>query len=489
MRKIYSLVLTVAALLIGTTAWAVDVASWEQLEEAIQTPNAEINLTATVSMPAGEWDFNGATIICGNNKNNDFRVNAGTANGVYTLRNVTFKNYKYSSPKGALYTTKAGTGITLNLESSVHFEGNQYDICLYNNLTVNNEATINTIYLQRGGTINNDGVIVTGVYGAGTGTGATTIDNRAGASLTQTLGFKYAVTINNAGTAVISGGTASANMTANNVTITGGTRNAQLIGTNVTINGGTFKGAISGTGYTITGGTFNVAPAAGVDGIINPALHSGATFTEGYGSLTLAPGCVYREYDKRVIRDDAGLVEVTHANGSTVTCLIEEAFANAADGDVITLLEDVTSYSSLWLGTEGMDGAYKSVTLDLNGHTLFSATNVTRTITLTHGALYIVNSVPGQGGIAHMRSNAAGKSSDVIYVTGSTLKNVNPRTADIANLFTYLLVDEGVNITSSGDYVNGVTVSEIGSGNIGSAAMCEVTALIEVHAHQSVAGL
>ena len=462
MKKIYSLLLTAAALLVGTNVWAVDVATWAELQEAIQTPDAEINLTASVSMPAGEWDFNGATIICGNNKNNDFRVNAGTANGVYTLRNVTFKNYKYSSPKGALYTTKAGTGITLNLESSVHFEENQYDICLYNNLTVNNEATINSIYLQRGGTINNDGVIVTGVYGAGTGTGATTINNNAGASLTQTYGFKYAVTINNEGDAVISGGTASANMTANNVIISGGTRNAKLIGTDVTIDGGTFKGEISGTGYTITGGTFNVAPAAGIDGIINPGLYTAPFFKEGIGSLELADGCIYRDYDKRVIRNNAGLVEVTHKNASTITCLIEEAFANVADGDVITLLEDVTSYASLWLGTAEKDGAFKSVTLDLNGHTLYSATNVTRTITLTHGALYIT----GQGEIKHMRSNASGKSSEIIYIVGSPDRNaINPRNAAVGDLFVYLLVDEGVTLSADGNFVNGITVIENGSSS------------------------
>ena len=456
------------ALLVGTNASAVDVASWAELEQAIQTPDAEINLTASVSMPAGEWDFNGATIICGNNKNNDFRVNAGTANGVYTLRNVTFKNYKYSSPKGAIYTTKAGTGIVLNLESSVHFEENKYDVCLYNNLTVNNEATINNIYLQRGGTINNYGVITTGVYGAGTGTGATTINNNAGASLTQTLGFKYAVTINNevGGNAVVSGGTKQAAFTATNVTISGGTCNVAFNGTDVTINGGTFKGAISGTGYTITSGTFNVAPAAGTEGIINPGEYGYAKFAEGVGSLNIASGYAWRSYDQMVVRNDAGVVQVTRG-GSSFTCLVEEAFANAQDGDKITLIEDVISYASLWVGTAEKTDAKISLTLDLNGHTLSSAKNVTRTITLTHGALYIKNSVPGQGGIYHARSNASGKSSEIIYVCGSPdTGSVNPRTAAESDLFVYLLIDEGVKLEADGNSVNGITVIEnMSSGN------------------------
>lgn len=441
MKKLYSLVLMAAMLLVGTNVWAVDVSTWDELQTAIATPNAEITLTAVVPMPTtgGTFDFNGATILCGK-----YYYLQASAAKTYTLQKVALS---YSGSKGAIYISKANA--VVNLESTVTFNfTNKYGV--YSNVaaTINNEATIARIYVKKNSTINNNnaGAITVGVTAPAGYTA--TVKNGAMASLTQALSVAGNLTINNDGEAVINGGTFSGA-----VSFTGTTP--------VEIKGGTFNGQLSGSDITIHGGTFNVAPTA--TGTISPV--SLCKFEEGVGLLDIAAGYTYRAFDKLVVLSNAGQVEVTHANGQTATMCIEEAFANAADGDEITLLEDVTSYSPLWLGTAAKDGEYKSVTLDLNGHTLSSHKDVINTIWLTHGALYIVNSVPGQGGIVN---NYTGKSSQVVLLHGSPEPDrsavFNSRTAAVADLFTYLLIDEGVTLSATGSEGNGFSVDIVKSG-------------------------
>jgi len=436
MKKIYSIVLMATALLIGTNASAVDVASWAELQTAIATPNAEITLTTNITLPktGGTFDFNGAVIDC----NASYRLQA-TAAKTYTFQNVTLKNYTKSY--APIYVTKANA--VINLENTVAFNlGAKYGVYATNAVKINNEATVGRIYLKAGGTVNNSGAITGGV--SAPASMIAIVNNAAGSSFVQTLSVPGDLTIDNEGDAVINSGTITGALTADNVTI----------------NRGTFNGVLDGSDVTIHGGTFAVEPTA--TGTIEPTFAVDCKFVAGVGSLEIADGYAWRSLDGMIVRENAGQVEVTRANGSTVTCSIEEAFANVANGDKITLLEDVTAFSSLWLGTAEKTGAYNSLTLDLNGHTLSSEINVKNTIWLSHGALYIVNSVPGQGGIVN---NYTGGSSQVVLLHGSPDRSaVNPRTAAVADLFTYLLIDEGVTLSATGSEGNGFSVDIVKSG-------------------------
>jgi hypothetical protein len=433
MKKFYSIVLMATALLIGTNTWAVEVATLAELQAAIATPNAEITLTANITMPTagGTIDFNDAIIDC-----NGKRLNATKAK-TYTLQNATF--IKNTSNYGAIYVSGAATvnlenitatsgkygvrlnkaGVVLNVDASSALVGSSYGVYVGANASINNEGDVKSIY---------------------TASDAVTVNIINNGTLNQACGNKGVFNLENEGDA--------------------------------TITAGTFEAAVSFTGtnpVNILGGTFNLEPT-GDNALINPG-DGVVKFAEGVGSLAIASGYAWRAFDQLVVRSDAGVVEVTRG-GSSFTCLVEEAFANAQDGDKITLIEDVTSYSSCWLGTAEANGAFRSVTLDLNGHTLSSASNVKNTIELTHGALYIKNSVPGQGAIYHARSNAASGSSEIIRIVGSPDRMqkggeyINPRNAAVEDLFVYLLIDEGVTLEADGNLVNGITVIEnMPSGN------------------------
>ena len=420
MKKIYSFVLMAVMLLISTNTWAVDVASWADLETAIATPNAEITLTANCTIPAagGTFDFNGAVIDCGASY-----LMAGAAK-TYTLQNVTLKNY--TSTRGAIYISKANA--IVNLKSTVTFNfTNKYGVYANVAATINNETTIGRIYVKRNSTINNDGAITVGVVAPANYTA--TVNNSAGASFTQTLNVAGNLTLNNSGTAVI--------------------------------ESGTFSGVLGGSDITIHGGTFNVEPTA--TGTIDPIYTVDCRFVAGIGSLDLAAGYVWRAFDGRIVQAQPQVL-VTHANSSSEYYnSIEEAFANIQNNDKITLQGDVTTYTTLWLGTADKSGVYNSVTLDLKGHTLSSIGLVKNTIRLSHGALFIKNSVPGQGGIVN---NYTGGSSQVVFITGSPDRSaINPRNAAVNDLFAYLLIDEGVELSAIGSEGNGFSIDIASSSN------------------------
>ena len=353
MKKFYSLVLMATALLIGTNAWAVNVASWAELQTAIATPNAEITLTANITMPTagGTFDFQNAIVDC-----SGYRLTANKAK-TYTLKNATFNNN--TGKYGAIYVSNAAT---VNLENITATNG-KYGVRLSKaNAVLNVDASSSLagtygVLVTANASINNGGNVKS-IYTNAAGVAANIVNN---GTLNQTCGSKGVFNLENEGTA--------------------------------TITAGTYEDAVSFTGtdpVDILGGTFNLAPT-GSNALINPG-DGVAKFVQGVGNLTIAPGYVWRNIDK-LVAPETGVVEVTHVNGSKVTCLVEEAFANAQNGDKITLIEDVTSYSSCWLGTAEANGAFRSVTLDLNGHTLSSNQAVSNTFELTRGALYIKNSV------------------------------------------------------------------------------------------------
>ena len=266
------------------------------------------------------------------------------------------------------------------------------------------------------------------------------------------------------GTATISGGTLQGPTIVNNgtATISGGTLQGPTIVNNgtTTISGGTFNTnatTFNGTNNTlITAGTFEVAPE-GTMGYIEPTS-SNCIFTEGVGNLTIADGYVWRESNGLIVLEsEIDVVRVTHTDNSTqMYDRLEDAFSNAQDGDEITLMKDANTASTIWIGTAGVNDAAKTLTLDLNGHSIISAEDIVQTFLLMHGALYVKNSVPGQGEI--MNSNGSGK---IFFVQGTYQKSCNSRTAAISDLFTYLNIDEGVKLNATGSGGSAIVVDVV----------------------------
>ena len=147
--------------------------------------------------------------------------------------------------------------------------------------------------------------------------------------------------------------------------------------------------------------------------------------------------------------------------GETEYATINEAFEAAANGATIQMIADADFQQPIKLNVNEDESTHKAYTLDLNGKMLTFNPASTKndytqrtSIILYGGALNIINSVPGVGGITN---NTSGESStNVVMVHGTYKKTCNPKTEEnINNLFTYLNVAEGVNFYTSGI---GVTV-------------------------------
>lgn len=113
------------------------------------------------------------------------------------------------------------------------------------------------------------------------------------------------------------------------------------------------------------------------------------------------------------------------------------AWENAGSGDIIKLTDDVTVTKTLWLGTQNLTDAARSLEIDLNGWDLTSS--ATYAFMLTHGALKISNS----GAFGEGKLIGSSTCTNVFYITGSTNKDVDP-SVDGANYFTHLEIAEGV---------------------------------------------
>ncbi len=126
--------------------------------------------------------------------------------------------------------------------------------------------------------------------------------------------------------------------------------------------------------------------------------------------------------------------------GTTET--FTNAWSNAASGDVIKLTDAVSVSATLWLGTQNMNDASRSIEIDLNGNDLTST--ATYAFMLTHGALKISNSNAASGG--KLIGDAGCK--NVFYITGSTNKDVDP-SQDGVNYFSHLEIAEDVIVTQN----------------------------------------
>lgn len=127
----------------------------------------------------------------------------------------------------------------------------------------------------------------------------------------------------------------------------------------------------------------------------------------------------------------------------------ENAWKAAQDGDVIQLSADVSIAKTFWLGTEAMNGTAKSITLDLNGHKLTNDGTRQKLFFISHGELKVITSVAG-GQIIH-DGQSSSSSYEIFRITGSTYKNLDPKTAD--SFYSHLVIGEGVTLTAKANAV------------------------------------
>lgn len=153
------------------------------------------------------------------------------------------------------------------------------------------------------------------------------------------------------------------------------------------------------------------------------------------------------------------------------------AWEATEDGDVIQLTNDITFTKTLWLGTSKMDDASKSITLDLNGWTLENKAKIRDMFLITHGELNIKTSVPGgqiiqDGPIG--RNSTSGKNTpcneQLFLVTGSTYKNVNPKTAT-EGYYSHLVIGAGVTVEAKKQ--NAIVIDEIANQQLYAAKVTD----------------
>lgn len=141
----------------------------------------------------------------------------------------------------------------------------------------------------------------------------------------------------------------------------------------------------------------------------------------------------------------------------------ETAWKSASSGDVIKLTDAISLTKTMWLGTQNMNDASRTIEIDLNGYNLLSS--VQYPFLLTHGTLKISNTRPASGQVqgTYTKYKKDGVtfdgSSNIFYVTGSTNKDVDP-SLDGADYFSHLEIGEGVVLTQA-HYDALITVAEL----------------------------
>ena len=134
--------------------------------------------------------------------------------------------------------------------------------------------------------------------------------------------------------------------------------------------------------------------------------------------------------------------------GTQTYTTLADAFNAVGPGETATieLLDDCNISAAIEIGKATTDEAGRTITLDFKGHKVTS-TKATM-INLYRGALYLTTSVPGEEVGLYNTNNSKHRT---VQVFGSILKNCNPRTAAIADLYSYLYIGAGVNIVSDGE--------------------------------------
>lgn len=335
--------------------------------------------------------------------------------------------------------------LTTNFEGNSAATGKKQIYCHQNaNFTISEGATMNFSFqtpTKKTISLTNYGTLTIGAT-FGNNSKFSTVTNSGNLTITANC---TETTLTNTGTMTIAGGVYNGATIVNN-------GSATITNAEFSAAASTFSGD---NNTLITGGTFNVAPA-GTKGYIEPVTN--CTFVEGVGELTIADGYVWRESDGLIVVAPPTTVAATlkHLGGSQNYSYVEEAFNAAVSGDTIILMDDYTTSSIITIGTSNVSDASRTLVFDLNGHTLTSASSVERTILLMHGKLYVINSVPGQGGIVN--THASGKT---FFIQGTYQKSCNSRTAAISDLFTYLYVGDGVAIDATGDEGSSIVVDVV----------------------------
>ena len=132
---------------------------------------------------------------------------------------------------------------------------------------------------------------------------------------------------------------------------------------------------------------------------------------------------------------------------------LETAWKAAQNGDVIKLTNDITIDKVLWLGTSKMNDASRSITLDLDGWILTNNASLKYMFLITHGGLNVITSKTGGKIVQNGTENE-----ELFRVTGSTYKNVNPKT-DESGYFSHLSIGEGVTVDAK--VKNAIVIDEI----------------------------
>ena len=160
---------------------------------------------------------------------------------------------------------------------------------------------------------------------------------------------------------------------------------------------------------------------------------------------------------------------------------LQKAIDDAASGTTLTLQNDFTLDGPVWLGTEDLNGAYKSIELDLNGHKISMTSGGVNSymFVLSHGELLVRNSSATQALIELTGSTGDNNNTQIFTVfgsykssrwneTGSALqtdssKIINTR---VQGWFSHLEIGQNVKIVAgsgvlgSGIAVDGVFATE-----------------------------
>lgn len=176
----------------------------------------------------------------------------------------------------------------------------------------------------------------------------------------------------------------------------------------------------------------------------------------------------------------AALLIGTNAWAGNVTgndrLALQTAFNNAASGETLTLQNDFTLDGPVWLGTAELNGAYKTIILDLNGHHISmtaSGKQAYYMFVLSHGELLVRNSSATESEIRLTGNTQKNMNSQIFTVFGSYRSsrwNAAGTTADDANAtntrnqgwFSHLEIGQNVKILAgSGILGTGISVDAL----------------------------
>ena len=301
-------------------------------------------------------------------------------------------------------------------------------------------------------------------------------ENQAGTYTKLTIdggyisGGKYAVKNDDYGILDIKSGSISIDSGAgiilnwNEATIEGGNFSLEQASSYAIYNGAT-EGLAYETGtLTITGGIFDLdnwhhVPDKVIVTASNPGKISisGGTFYKKFDESFCAEGYTLVDsmdmgYD--VVRKD--LPAVAQIDNATYTSL-ERALYDAQDGDTIKILQDVTATGRLncWMDT--------SLTIDLNGKTVTTASNVTDSVGNRVSSVNVV----GKLTIKDSAGNGKIQSADKILVSGEGASlTLDSGTIDVTNDYG-VLATENASVIVNGGAINSLYAPLSGNNTTG----------------------